>query len=88
MHITQSDLQHLHLFCSAWRYVAPLSVALAFLLTGHVHSGDHKTVGPGNGIPSHQYSKFCTVVEDAYVQNMLQEICEGAKEEMKAMPFQ
>ncbi len=27
------------------RYVASLSIALAFLLTGHVHSGYHRTLG-------------------------------------------
>ena len=70
------------------RYVASLSVALAFLLTGHVHSGYHRTLGHGLGIPSLHRNTFYTVVKDAYanIQRMLQEICERAKAEMKAMP--
>ena len=72
------------------RYVASLSVALAFLLTGHVHSGYHRTLGHGLGIPSLHRNTFYTVVKDAYVniQRMLQELCERAKAEMKAMPAQ
>lgn len=33
------------------RYVASLSIALAYLLTGHMHSRYHKTLGRGLGIP-------------------------------------
>ena len=34
------------------RYIASLSVALAFLLAGHVNSGYHTTLGHGIGIPA------------------------------------
>ena len=70
------------------RYVASLSIALAFLLTGHVHTGYHRTLGQGLGIPSHHRNTVYTVVKDAYanIQRMLQEICERAKAEMKEMP--
>ena len=58
------------------QYVASMSVALAFLLAGHVHSGYHKTLGHGLGIPSHHHNTFYIVVKDAYanIQRMVQEI--------------
>ena len=69
------------------RHVASLSIALAFLLTGHVHSGYHKTLGRGIGIPALHRNTFYMVEKEAYphIQRMLQSMCECAKEEMKAM---
>ena len=63
------------------RYVASLSIALAFLLTVHVYSGYHRTLGHSLGIPSLHCNTFYTVANDAYVniQRMLQEICEYYK---------
>ena len=48
------------------QYVASLSVALAFLITGHVHSVYHRTLGNGLGIPSLNRNAFYTIVKDAY----------------------
>ncbi len=70
------------------RYVASLSVALAFLLTGHMHSGYHRTLGHGLGMPVLQSNNFYSVLKDAhgYIEEMLQSMCAQAKEEMKALP--
>lgn len=68
------------------QYFASLSVALAFLLTGHVHSGCQ-----GLSIPFlHRNTFYYTVVKDAYanIQRMLQEICEHEKAEMKKSAWQ
>ena len=70
------------------RYVASLSLALAFLLTGHTHSGYHKTLGCAMGIPVLRRRSIFAVLKDAYqhIQEMLQGMCDGAKEAMKALP--
>ena len=70
------------------RYVASLSVALAFMLTGHMHSGYHNALGRGLGIPVLQRKNFYNILKDAhaYIKKMLDEMCARAKEEMKALP--
>ena len=70
------------------RHVTSLSVALAFLLTGHTHSGYHKTLGRALGIPVLRRRSIFTVLKDAYshIQGMLQCMCDGAKEPMKTLP--
>ena len=72
---------------SRW-HVASLSVALAFLLTGHMHSGYEKTLGRALGKPVLSRRSLFTVLKDAYwhIRGMLQEMCDGAKEAMKALP--
>ena len=70
------------------RYVASLSVALAFLLTGYTHSGYHKTLGRSLGIPVLRPRSIFTVLKNGYshIQGMLQCVCDGAKKAMKALP--
>ena len=70
------------------RYVASLSVALAFLLTGYTHSGYHKTLGRSLGIPVLRPRSIFTVLKNGYshIQGMLQCMCDGAKKAMKALP--
>ena len=68
------------------RYVPSLSVALAFMLTGHMYSY-HNALGRGLGIPVWQWKHFCKILKDAhaYIKKMLDEMCACAKE-MKALP--
>ena len=47
-------------------YEASLSVVLAFLLTGHMHSGYHNTLGHGLGIPVLLQKNFYNILNDAY----------------------
>ena len=70
------------------RYVASLSVALAFLLTDYTHSGYHKTLGRSLGIPVLRRRSIFTILKNGYshIQGMLQCMCDGAKKAMKALP--
>ena len=64
-----------------------LAVALAFLLTGHTHSGYHNTLARGLGIPAIHHTTFYDVVKDSYmyIKRMLDNICSLAKDEMKCL---
>lgn len=70
--------------------MATLSVALAFLLTGHMHSGYHKTLVRGLGMPVLRRANVYTVLKDAYpyIERMLKDKCGRAKEDMKAQPVE
>ena len=58
------------------RHVVSLAVALAFLLTGHIHSGYHNTLARGLGIPAIHRTTFYDVVKDSYMyRRMLDNIC-------------
>ena len=72
------------------RQVAVLSVALAFLLTGHMHSGYHKALGRGLGIPVLRRKNVYIILKDAYpyIERMLKDMCKQAKEDMKALPVE
>ena len=54
----------------------------------HTHSGYHKTLGRALGILVLRRRSIFTVLKDAYshIQGMLQRMCDGAKEAMKALP--
>ena len=67
------------------RYVTSLAVSLAFLLTGHTHSGYHNTLARGLGIPVLHRTTFYDVVKDAYlyIKRILNKVCFLAKNEMK-----
>ena len=57
--------------------MAALSVALAFLLIGHMHSGYHKTLGRGLGIPVLRCKNVYSILKDAYpyIERMLKDMC-------------
>ena len=65
-----------------------MSVQLAFIIAGCTHATDYKTLQHAIGIKAVSSSAFIATIERAHpiVTSMVDEVCEEAKKQMKAMP--
>ena len=72
------------------RSVVSLSVAVAFVLSGNTHSGYHKALARGLGIPVLSRRRYYDAIEALYrpIKEILDDICQISKDEMQKLPNQ